>query len=233
MNLLYFLCYLPTFSNPYILIYHTENSPSVQYYDCIYYTRSEIQDNIQGVKYCRQLNESEPLERDFNESCHNNGHLWSFETLSTLNVSTSDVLQWSSSLEQTDRYSKYLSNNSSEMKDDYICNCTNPSSFGKFCEYQFYGQSISFDDAITKQFQPLENYTMYDGKIHIGSQLHDNRPCYVTWTCNSGLMCLDWRHICDGKNERIENCWNLIFYLCFVQVNNNVWMELMKIIVKD
>jgi hypothetical protein len=201
MNLLYFLCYLPTFSNPYILIYHTENSPSVQYYDCIYYTRSEIQDNIQGVKYCRQLNESEPLERDFNESCHNNGHLWSFETLSTLNVSTSDVLQWSSSLEQTDRYSQYLSNKSCDMKTDYICNCTNPSSFGKFCEYKFYGTSTSFNDAIIKQFQPLRHFTMASGKIHVGSQLHDNRPCYITLICDSGLMCLDWRHICDGKND--------------------------------
>ena len=152
------------------------------------------------MKYCRQFNESQPLERDFNQSCHNNGQLWSFEKLSTLNVSTSDVLQWSSSLEQTDRYSKYLFNKSVEMKDEFICNCTNPSSFGKFCEYEFYGDSTSFDDAITKQFQPLENYTMNTGKIHVGSQLHDNRPCYMTWTCDSGLMCLDWRHICDGKD---------------------------------
>ena len=116
--------------------------------------------NIQGVKYCRQFNESQSLERDFNQSCHHNGQLWSFDKLSFLNVSTSDVLQWSSSLEQTDRYSKYLFNKSVEMKDEFICNCTNSSSFGKFCEYQFYGDSTSFDDAITKQFQPLKNYAM-------------------------------------------------------------------------
>jgi hypothetical protein len=207
IRLLHFLCYFSTFSS-YVLLYHTENSPSVQYYDCIYYTRSETQNNIQGVKYCRQLNESQSLQRDFNQTCHNDGQLRSFEKLSHLNVSASDVLQWSSSLEQTDRYSKYLSNSSLDMKDDYICNCTNPSSFGKFCEYKFYGDSTSFDDAITAQLQPLQSFTVGSRKIHAGSQLHDNRPCYVTWTCDSGLMCLDWRHICDGKDGRTDDCRN-------------------------
>ena len=59
-------------------------------------------------------------------------------------------------------------------------------------------------NAIRKQFQPLEEFLMSSGKIHVGSQLHDNRPCYVTLKCDSGLMCLDWRHICDGDKERIH-----------------------------
>ena len=143
-NLFYIFCFFPTFFNPYIFIYHTQNSPSVQYYDWIYFTQSKIQDNIQGVKYCRHLNETQPFQRNFNQSCHNSGQLWAFEELSTLNVSAKDVLQWSSSLEQTDRYKKYLSNNSFQIEDNYLCNCTNPSTFGKFCQYQFYDQSISF-----------------------------------------------------------------------------------------
>ena len=86
MTLIYplvFLGYLLTFSSPYVLLYHTENSLSVQYYDCIYYTRFKIQDNIQDIKYCRQLNESHILQRDFNEFCYNNGQLWTFEKLSS------------------------------------------------------------------------------------------------------------------------------------------------------
>ena len=212
INLLFFLCCLSTFSNSYVLLYHTENSPSVQYYDCIYYTRLKIQDNIQGVKYCRQLNNVQPLQRDFNQSCHNGGQLWSFDKLSLLNISPSDILQWSSSLEQTDLYLKYLSNYSLDMNDKYICNCTNSSSFGKFCEYKFYGDSTSFNDAIIKQFQPLQHFTMSSGKIHVGSQLHNNRPCYITLICDSGLMCLDWRHICDGIDYRfVDYCYWIIF----------------------
>jgi hypothetical protein len=203
ISFLLLLYYLPTFSNSHVLLHHTENSPLVQYYDCIYYSRSQIRDNIQGVKYCRQLNESQPLQRDFNQFCYNDGQLRSFKELLLLNVSPSEVLQWSSSLEQTDRYSKYLFNHSVDTNDDYICNCTNPSSFGKFCEYKFYGDSTSFNEAITKQFQPLQHFHMGSGKIHVGSQLHNNRPCYITLTCDSGLMCLDWRHICDGKTTNL------------------------------
>ncbi|CAF1394347.1 unnamed protein product [Adineta ricciae] len=204
INLWYIFCFSSTFLNSFVLIYHTENSPSVQHYDCIYYTQTVVSNHIPAVKYCRQLNESQPLERDFNQSCHNGGHLWSFEKLSALKVSPSEVLQWSSSVEQVDRYSKYLSNNSTELKNHYLCNCSNPSSFGKFCEYLFYGQSISFHDAITKQFQPFENYDMHTNKIYVGRQLHENRPCYITWICNSGSMCLDWRHICDGKQQCMD-----------------------------
>ncbi len=164
-----------------------------------------MQDNIQGVKYCRQLNESQPLDRDFNQTCHNNGVLWAFKELARRDVSASDILRWSSSMEQTDRYSKYLSNSSLDVGDKYICNCTNRSSFGKFCEYEFYGGSTSFDGAITEQFEILDNYFDPYGSINIGSQLHDNRPCYMTLICNSGLMCLDWRHICDGKDDKIND----------------------------
>jgi hypothetical protein len=147
------------------------------------------------------VNESQPLDRNFNQTCHNNGVLKSFKELSHLNISASDVLRWSSSMEQTDRYSKYLSNNSFDVGDEYICNCTNRSSFGKFCEYQFYGGSTSFNETITKRFKPFKNGVDEYGPINIGSQLHGNRPCYMTLKCDSGLMCLDWRHICDGKNQ--------------------------------
>ncbi len=210
-SLLYFLCYCFTFSNSYVLLYHTENSPSVQYYDCMHYTRSKLENHIEGVKYCLQLNENQSLHRDFNQSCHNDSILRSFEELSLLNVSTSDVLRWSSSMEQVDLYSKYLSNNSLDFEDKNICNCTNPYSFGKFCEYKFYGNHTSFGEAIMKQFEPLLDSSTAFGDINVGSQLHDNRPCYITLKCDSGLMCLDWRHICDGKNNRTDNSFKSIY----------------------
>jgi hypothetical protein len=210
--LLYFLYYSSIVANSYVLLYNTENSRSVQYYDCVYYTKPQIGGDIRGVKYCRQLNKTQSLQRDFNQSCHNDGELWLFEELSVLNISASDVLQWSSSIEQADRYSKYLSNSSLDVGDRYICNCTKLVSFGKFCEYEFYHDSTSFDETITSLFKPLENVQTYFDSIFVGSQLHSNRPCYTTWTCDSGLMCLDWRHICDGKNDCFTNS---SFRFCF------------------
>jgi hypothetical protein len=85
-------------------------------------------DTIRNIKYCLQLHETKSLERDFNQSCHHGGRLLSFQQLSDLNLSVSDILQWSSSIEQVDQYSKYLSNNSLDLEDKFICNCTNPSS---------------------------------------------------------------------------------------------------------
>ena len=199
-----FLYYLSTFSHSYVLIYHTENTPLTQYYDCIYYTDSGRRDIIQSVKYCRQFNVNQRLERDFNSSCHNGGQLWPFEKLARLNVTAADVLQWSSSVEQTNQYAKYLLNSSSVIKNRYLCNCTNPASFGKFCEYEFYSASTVFDDAIVTQFEARRQANLSDESIYVGSQLHNNRPCYVTWNCYSGLMCLDWRFICDGNDDRSE-----------------------------
>jgi hypothetical protein len=169
----------------------------------MYYTASQIGGDIRGVKYCRQLNETQSLQRDFNQSCYNGGKRWSFKELSLHNISASDVLQWNSSLEQADRYSKYLFNSSFDVGDQYICKCTNLTSFGKFCEYEFYDGSTSFDEAIKNLFEPLVHVKTYFDNIFVGAQLHNNRPCYTTWTCDSGLMCLDWRHICDGKNNKI------------------------------
>jgi hypothetical protein len=208
VHFIYFLCQFSTLSNSYILLHHTESSPSLQYFDCIYYTKASIPNAIQGVKYCRQLFDSLPSHLDHNPACQNGGQLLRFEELSDLNLSISDILRWSSSMEQVDRYSKYLSNSTFYIEDAFICNCTNPSTFGKFCEYTFYGGSTTFDEEIKKQFRPLER-----ADISIGSQLHRNRPCYMTLACYTGLMCLDWRHVCDGKNDRFKDLINNYFFL--------------------
>ena len=176
-------------------MYHTENSPLVQSYDCVYL---QYESSIR-MKYCRQLNQTKPLHRYFNQSCHNGGQLWSFEQLARRNISTSDLLQWSSSLEQTDRYSKYLFNTSIDLPEKYLCQCINPSSFGKFCEYLFYYGHTLFQTAFLEQFKPITNFSLITDFVHIGSQLHQNRPCYLTLKCYSGLLCLDWRYICDGN----------------------------------
>lgn len=199
----YLFYYSLILSHSYVLVYHTENTPSTQYYDCIYSIQSEGLTIIPSVKYCRQFDGHQALQRDFDASCHNGGQLWHFEQLARLGVPVEDVLQWSSSIEQANYYAEYLSNRSLIAHDPYLCNCTNPSSFGKFCEYEFYGDSISFDDAWMKQIEPRRNLSLIDDNIYVGSQLHNNRPCYITWTCYSGWMCLDWRSICDGNMDRI------------------------------
>ncbi|CAF0803072.1 unnamed protein product [Didymodactylos carnosus] len=108
-----------------------------------------------------------------------------------MNISARRVLEWSTSIELLDLYAKYLMLNNS-TDDLLICNCSKNDVFGKFCEYRFYLNWETFDDAIKAQFQPITD-------LDIGSQLHNNRPCYQThFQCDFGLMCLVWSNICDG-----------------------------------
>lgn len=52
----------------------------------------------------------------------------------------------------------------------------------------------TFEDTIDYQFQLKEKYRN-------GSQLWGNITCYTALTdCYSGLRCLTWQNICDGKN---------------------------------
>jgi hypothetical protein len=210
LNILRLISFLFILQSPYLigyeLVYHTENWASLQYYDCIYYTsnqihtiekhilKSQMKQNILNVKYCRQLLQTTSLKRpsfSLNSICYHDGELVSFSQLKSRNISAVDVLKFSSSVERADKYAAYLSNITDD-NEDYLCNCTYPSTFVKFCEYEFYYSSLSFDEAITKQFQSGENSVD-------GSQYHNNRPCYTTLVCDSGLMCLDWRNVCDGK----------------------------------
>ncbi|CAF0984601.1 unnamed protein product [Rotaria magnacalcarata] len=208
---IFYICYCDAV----VLLYHTENSQELQYFDCIYYTRLLTRDNIQGIKYCQQLNNSHRLDRNPVQICENNGTLWKFSDLRQLNFTATDVVKWSSSVEQADRYAKYLLNSaiSQEENENYICNCTKSGQFGKYCEYMLYLDSLLFDEAISKQFD------LY-GFTPIGSQLHNNRPCYQAhFECDFGSMCLDWRHICDGKQQCMngtdeEYCDKLEFNEC-------------------
>jgi hypothetical protein len=80
---------------------------------------------------------------------------------------------------KTDRDAKYLSNNSLDVGEKLICNCTNLVSFGKFCEYQLDRGRSSFNDAIEKeQFEPLKNSLNTFAPINVG-----NRPCHKTLIC--------------------------------------------------
>ncbi|CAF3346096.1 unnamed protein product [Rotaria sp. Silwood2] len=81
-------------------------------------------------------------------------------------------------------------------KNYFLCNCTKVGTFGKFCEYNFMSNS-SFEETIEHQFSLKLEY-------YLGSQYVGNRTCYETLTCSFGLLCLDWRNICDGKQQCID-----------------------------
>ena len=185
-----------------IYLYNSEDSAAVEMYDCLYY---------QSTLYCLRPFEPVALERDNDPNqCYANGTNHSFQSIRSTNISVHTVLhQWRSTLDKAEEYAKYLrqpmDSNDTEKS---LCECLDPQSFGKNCEYRLPVGS-SFTDLVMEKFSEKSSKLMYVGDI----------VCYTTLTCDSGLLCLDWRDICDGIQQCMygydeENCDKLEFNEC-------------------
>jgi hypothetical protein len=203
-----------------ILLYDTEIiMSSTEKFDCAY-----VIDNVNSdhggssagkVPYCRRLNITETLTRARNK-CENRGEQKYFVELLKEKVQPFEVLEWSSSVEMADEYAAFYHNNystfQSNEKQDFLCHCTHLSTFGKYCEYELTHEANSFEASQTAQVSIRLNNFLYH-------QLDGDIVCYKTLSCDSGLLCLDWRNICDGhqqcENGRDEeNCDKLEFNEC-------------------
>ncbi|CAF4073046.1 unnamed protein product, partial [Rotaria sp. Silwood1] len=149
-------------------------------------------ESVQAIKYCIRPSRNVSVQRNYSRGCLNGGILRSFEVLKQYNITTQQMLQWNSGVSAIDRYRAYLANHqleTNEETDNFICNCTNPRSFGVLCEYQF--SQSSFEASILSQYNQKLKYPL-------GSQLFGSTTCYKTsFPCDYGNVCLDWRNICD------------------------------------
>ncbi|CAF1302584.1 unnamed protein product, partial [Adineta steineri] len=189
-------------SHAYVLLYNTETNDLWEYSDCAYYN-SRYNDTI---KYCvRPRNTSAAIE------CANEGEKWLFTDLLANNISPGDVLSWSSSIEVADNYAHAFYNRSTVFSaDTFLCKCTNNMSFGKHCEYSLFN-AFTIEAAIQLQFILKFN--------KIANHRWAAIVCYETLSCDFGLLCLDWRNICDGEQQCMDgvdeqNCDKLEFNEC-------------------
>ncbi len=185
-----------------VYVYNTVDSPSVELYDCILH---------ESLFYCRRPTEPMALNRSNSTTqCYHNGSVHSFSRLRKNNVSISTVLhKWKSSIEKAEQYSRYTKN-SSEV-DGYVCECRDPQSFGKNCEYLL-PMGTTFAQTAT-----VETALKSENPAYV--QIYGDIICYITLECNSGLLCLDWREICDDVQQCMagldeENCDILEFNEC-------------------
>ena len=185
-HLFFFFSFLDVVEHK-IYLSHTQDGTSIQYYDCIL---------VDVLLYCRQPRHPIHLTRTHQSStCAANGGIThTFQDLLAHNVIISTILhQWKSSIEQVERYARFISNPSHDI-DGFLCECLRPRSFGKFCEYvlpvgETFQQTIDWQ--VMRRVQNL-----------LGVQVYGDITCYEGVNCNSGLLCLDWREICDG----VQNC---------------------------
>ncbi|CAF1530010.1 unnamed protein product [Adineta ricciae] len=187
-----------------MLLYNTESSDNVEQFHCVYYTKDST------VKYCVRPGTNVSLSSAMNKCLH--GEKLAFSELLAREVSPWEVLQWSSSVEQVDDYARLFYNRLEPVEEQsYLCNCTKEGSFGKSCEYELLFDPSSFSKALQKVFDAND--------VIKGHQIWGSILFYVALVCDYGLLCLDWRNICDGAQNCMdghdeENCDLLEFNEC-------------------
>ena len=191
-----------------VYLYNTDDGSSVEFYDCV---------SDKSLSYCRRPLEPISLKRnDHRQHCYHNGTPHLFPSLVSNNISVNTVLhQWKSSIKKAEEYSRYREQSQLEESIrnniNYLCECTHPQSFGKNCEYLLpVGPTLE----ATLRWQ-VEMRTDDPSEM----QRFGDIVCYATLTCNYGLLCLDWRDICDGVQNCMtgvdeENCDKLEFNEC-------------------
>ncbi|CAF1528134.1 unnamed protein product [Rotaria sordida] len=200
-RVIFVLMILPFLESSFYL-YNTEDSFQAEFYDCI---------NHQGLLYCRRPVEPITLQRaNQTGQCYYGGKVHSFASLQSRNISINTILhEWKSSIEKVEQY--YLYMKYSSESDELLCECTHPQSFGKNCEYRL------LIGTMLKETIDWEVQMKYDNEWE--TQMHGDIICYTTLKCNYGLLCLDWREICDGAQQCMfgideENCDFIEFNEC-------------------
>ena len=134
----------------------------------------------------------------------------SFADLKKKNISTRMLFSWSASIDLAERYEIFLNNDSNSSTENQMVfyNCTG-SWFGLACRF-------TFDSESNKSFNEIVDGIFRYKYIAVGDS---HVTCYVHLTCQTVLSCLDWREICDGKQDCFdgadeENCWQLEMNEC-------------------
>ncbi|CAF1414436.1 unnamed protein product [Adineta steineri] len=165
------------------------------------------------MKYCIRWNNFTSVTHELLNDCINGGEKWLYTDAIKQNISPTEVLTWSSSIEYADDYAHFYYNNQSDSNNKFLCNCTQQGTFGPRCEFELLHETITFEDAIKSQFAKKK-------QDRWGIQRYGDILCYNTvFECDYGLLCLDWRNICDGEQQCMngtdeENCDLLEFNEC-------------------
>ncbi|UJR24256.1 hypothetical protein I4U23_027223 [Adineta vaga] len=208
---------------------HVNNFPLD--YDCLYYQfldrAQKFYDLFSSVDeiitYCfRPDNTDFIFDSQYFDPSQFGHKYYTFFDLKEESVTTEQLLSWSASIDVIENYQVFLENNSVEISPDKLgreliyYNCT-PPWFGYYCQYSFGLISLSDQLMMIK----AQNFSLIDYIETI------NRPpyftgassppaCFIYLECNLGSqnLCLDWREICDGKQDCLqgedeEECWQL------------------------
>ncbi|CAF2519977.1 unnamed protein product [Rotaria sp. Silwood2] len=160
------------------------NDNSLQFI-CLYYcvskdklTYQELSNVInEAISYCfRPLNRS---ENQFSNIVNTRNKNLTFEEFRINNISTEELLSWSTPIGVVEKYQLYLNEKDLSLSNEFFYNCTKPY-FGLRCQYSFeFSEDMSIMNVVENEF----NTRCDRGGIYI---------------------CLNWREICNGSIDCID-----------------------------
>lgn len=177
-------------------IFHSTNKVSGDH-DCLFYD---------SRFYCRRPND---LVTSVSRSSVCKGNLTRMKDLKGKNVTTDMLFDWFHPHDNVERYARFLQNsfeNNPISGEEVLCNCS-IDHLGVDCSYERAIESTLADVLVWQLSRPLER-TMA------------TIACFVDGIhCNTGLICMDWRQVCDGilqceDGSDEETCYLLEFSQC-------------------
>ena len=200
LNVFSLLIWCIPVNSHYTLYYSNLREGSYVTFDCLYgYLVDGGKENGQRylrnshlIPYCRRPDDDDDTEEEMIMPISENiAKTISFKELKKANITSEELLQWFSPIDIAEKYQMNIDDS------DVFHNCSLPW-FGSHCQYKLHSDlSLSFGDIIDATFTE-QNTIIFNTT---------SGTCYRFLTgCNRGLwpLCIDWREICDGKIDCIN-----------------------------
>ncbi|CAF3526078.1 unnamed protein product [Adineta steineri] len=175
---------------PFYNLYNTDTMTNDFDHDCFYSSitvKTKLDDvnytAEQIVEYCIRT----PLKEIIDVNEKSISSKLTFDELKKNNITSTNLLEWSSPIDLIERYEYFLQMNTSSSIEVFY-NCTLPW-FGSICQYRF---------VLNQSLSSFIQMRIDERKLF---EKNTTLTCYIHMKCDnhSFLTCLDWREICDGK----------------------------------
>lgn len=204
-------------------LYNTEESflTNVFDHDCLYFEQSSTFGIHRSLTWFCIRPEIQKRSTSATEDKLCYGKRITFQELKLINISIIELFKWNAAIETIDQYEKYLLFPELSNENEFYCNCSLLSRFGKSCEYQFHYTLHASERLFSELFTQdiiLAREEIIRLRHEISNQL---RTSFIGISFQTKSLSLDRRQICNGivdcdhgEDEPIDFCFQMELNEC-------------------